>query len=194
MYALRTILALLAFYTALLTGCTTSRTASASGDAERALDTTLVTLYTFPDDWVGKWGGPLQIFKGDSLQYQIPMELHLLPTDTLDRYTFIIIYDGNARDYAIEAVDKSRGLWVIDERNTIAIESYVLGNALVSQFGVQTTEILSSYQRVPGGIISEIFSTSTDTVSTTGGTSEQIPAVYTYPVTNRQRAMLRRVE
>lgn len=154
---------------------------------------------SFPDGWVGVWKGELNIFNQDGFQQALPMQLQILPLDTAGQYTWTIIYGldtvAGRRPYVLKTIDKSKGLFAIDEQNSIAMEAYYLHDKLFSRFTVMENMLLSATQLRDGALIFEIISGSLVPASRTGNTvvdGEKIPEVAALPVTVMQRAVLRR--
>ncbi len=75
---------------------------------------------TFPKSWLGKWSGKLEIHNAKGLAQTIPMQLHLLPTDSTHRFTWTIFYGEDTvagkRDYELVTLDTAKGLYAIDEK------------------------------------------------------------------------------
>src|SRR5690606_13464381 len=88
----------------------------------------------FPYSWVGVWKGALNIYSQKGLQQTIPMQLHVLPSDTTGQYSWTIIYgpdlEAGRRSYVLKTVDATQGLYQIDERNSIVMEAYFFDNKL----------------------------------------------------------------
>lgn len=153
----------------------------------------------FPDGWVGVWKGELSIFNQNGFQQSIPMELHILPLDSAGQYTWTIVYgldkETGPRSYILKTIDAEKGLFKIDEQNSIAMEAYFLHDKLFSRFTVMENMLLSATQMRDGQLIFEIISGSLVPASRTGDTvvdGEKIPPVATLPVTVLQRAVLTR--
>jgi hypothetical protein len=93
-------------------------------------------------------------------------------------------------------VAPERGVWKVDEKNSIVMESYLYGPKLLCWFVVQGNRILCTYEKTGDHtMVFEVLSGSETAVSTTGLTKqgeEEIPEVKTYPVGVFQRAVLRR--
>lgn len=159
----------------------------------------------FPAAWVGHWSGTLEIFTATGKVQQLPMELHIHPLDTMPiTYTYEIVYGEDkvtgARPYELVVVDAAKGLYLIDEKNSIKMEAYYLNGKLIQWFEVEGTLLYTTTELVNGELHWEIVSGSSLPVSTTGGTTtgsqkvggEEIPPVKTYPVGAMQRAVLKR--
>lgn len=153
----------------------------------------------FPESWFGYWEGELNIYRESKIVQTIPCALEMGPTDQPDRFVWAIIYGEDVvegrRDYELVLKDKEKGLYVNDEKNSIFLESYQMGNKLVSRFEVMGTMLFSSYEKVGENMIFEIWSGSTELISITGKgmeDGEEIPEVKTYPIPTFQRAVLTR--
>jgi hypothetical protein len=155
----------------------------------------------FPEDWVGEWKGKLRIFQGPGETQQLPMELHIHPVDSSDNFSWTIIYgedkEAGARNYQLEPIDPSQGLYRIDEKNSIVLEGYLIDSVFYQWFSVQGNLLLTRSQRIgPQVLVWEIVSGSLTPVSTTGGETidgEEVPAVDAYPVRGVQKAVLTKV-
>jgi hypothetical protein len=152
---------------------------------------------SFPQSWLGNWVGDLNIYKENKLVQTLPMELEMLAIDTSDNYIWAIIYGedktAGRRSYELEILDAEKGIYRIDEKNTIKLECYLFGNKLYSQFSVNESQLLCTYEKAGDKMIFEIISGSTEPISTTGDKTieeEEIPEVKTFPITIRQKAVL----
>lgn len=153
----------------------------------------------FPQSWLGNWIGDLNIYKENKLVQTIPMELEMAAIDTSDNFVWAIIYGEDKvvgrRSYELEILDDEKGIYRVDEKNSINLESYLFGNKLYSQFSVMESQLLCTYEKVDDKMIFEIISGSIEPVSTTGGLvidGEEIPKVKTFPITIMQKATLSR--
>lgn len=149
----------------------------------------------FPKDWSGKWRGDLKIYSGLGLRQTIKMELHLIPQEGSENYDYTIIYDSpdrfDKRLYELIVVDKSQGLYLMDEKNTILIESYFMGGKWFQRFDVVENLLVCSIEQIGDQLVWEITSGKTKAISTTGDTNlEGIFEVNTFPVGVYQRAVL----
>jgi len=162
--------------------------------SQKAEDQRIESL-DFPKDWSGKWRGDLKVYSGLGLQYSIKMELHLIPQKNSENYDYTIIYDSperfDKRLYELIVVDKSQGLYLLDEKNTILIESYFMGGKWFQRFDVVESMLNCSIEQIGDQLVWEITSGKTEAISKTGDTSlEDIFEVNTYPVGVYQRAVL----
>jgi hypothetical protein len=155
----------------------------------------------FPASWSGNWKGTLDIFngKGKAQSVEMTVEIHKIDTSTTGRYTFGLVYGSKSQDYRpyeIVPVAPERGLWKVDEKNSIAMESYLYGPKLLCWFVVEGNRILCTYEKIDAEtMVFEVMSGKEKEVSTTGDTmqgEEKIPPVLTYPFSGFQRAVLKR--
>lgn len=153
----------------------------------------------FPASWSGDWVGTLNIFNGRGLVQSVEMtvEIHKIDTSTEGRYTFGLIYGSKSEDwrpYEIVPVAPERGVWKVDEKNSIAMESYLMGPKLLCWFVVQGSRVLCTYEKISDDkMIFEVYSGMETAVSKTGNTKqgeEEIPEVTTFPFSVFQRAEL----
>lgn len=153
----------------------------------------------FPASWEGNWVGKLNIYgeKGIRQSVDMQLEIHKIDTSLTGRYTFGLIYgsrDKDWRPYELVPVSPEKGLWKVDEKNSIVMESYLLGPKLLCWFVVQNSRILCTYEKTSDQtMVFEVFAGTEAPVSTTGNTkqeSEEIPEVKTYPFGGFQRAVL----
>ncbi len=154
----------------------------------------------FPASWAGTWQGTLDIFNGGGKVQSVPMwvEIQKIDTSTTGRYTFGLVYGSKQQDwrpYELVPVEPQYGLWKVDEKNGIAMESYLFGPKLLCWFTVETSRVLCTYEKRGDEMIFEVYSGMESAISTTGnGThnGESIPEVKTFPFSVFQRAVLKR--
>ena len=163
------------------------------------LSINLVAQETFPKSWEGNYKGELQIFGVDSVRMKLTMKLDIAQkTDSI--YQWRITYDfkgkEDIRDYELVLVDKAKGIYNIDEKNTIAIDSYYKTGILTSFFEVMNSFIISTYAKKKEDILFEIIAANGKNPTITGNSKfkeEDIPEVKTYLVNGRQQAILKKV-
>ena len=147
----------------------------------------------FPDSFFGKYKGILNIeaTKGSSVY---PMEFHLLPTDSLEVYKYTLIYgEGDTRqvrDYTLLTKDAEKGEYIVDENNGILLDDKVVGNRMYALFEVQETLLTTFITFEKDRMIFEIVATNTKNKNVTGGQTDSIPKVISYPISTVQRAVL----
>ena len=168
-----------------------------------AQDTTSLTdaASGFPQTWAGQWAGDLEIFTPNGLSQTVPMELHILPIDGTTNYTWTIIYgadkEAGKRPYELQPVDPEKGIYLIDEKNSIKMEAYYYSGKLYSRFEVMGNLLLIAVEKQGEELIYDIISGKLEPVSLTGKEvveGEEIPEVKTYPIGVRQRAVLNKKE
>lgn len=141
--------------------------------------------------WLGIWKGMLEIHTSEGKKQTIPMELHILATDTAGRYSWKIIYDKSPRNYTLIAKDVSKGLYVIDENNGIILENRLFSNTFFSCFEVMDNLLSCTYRLEKNRLVFEIFSINKKKSQKTGNLPEkEIPEVIDYPSQVMQRAIL----
>jgi hypothetical protein len=160
-----------------------------------------VVAHQFPHDWVGNWHGTLEIFSAKGTQ-TVPMwvEVGRLDTSTQRRYQFGLVYGSKEKDYRpyeLLPIDTAKGIWAVDEKNSIVMEGYVRGPKYMSWFVVQGSRVLCIYELQDAEtMLFEVVSGRETAVSTTGNTiqagQDTIPAVQAYPIGVYQRAVLKR--
>ncbi len=155
----------------------------------------------FPETWQGDWTGTLDIFNGAGKVQSVEMsvEIHKMDTSTQGRYTFGLIYGSKEKDwrpYELVPVSPETGIWKVDEKNSIMMESFLMGPKFLCWFVVQQSRVLCTYEKVDDStMIFEVLSGLEANISSTGNTTvggENIPEVKTYPFSVFQRAVLRK--
>lgn len=145
----------------------------------------------FPSGWIGAWRGPLQIEIAGKPPQTMAMELHITPLEAPGRWTFRIVYNGEPRDYVLLAVDAGKGLYQVDEQNSIVVDAKLVGDTLLSQFSVQDNFVQARYHRIGAALEFEILMVSWKTPNKTGG-ANGVPEVQSFPLRVVQRATLTR--
>jgi hypothetical protein len=155
----------------------------------------------FPETWQGDWSGTLDIYNGAGKVQSVEMtiEIHKIDTSTQGRYTFGLVYgsrDKDWRPYELVPVSPETGIWKVDEKNSIMMESFMMGPKFLCWFVVQKSRVLCTYEKVDDStMIFEVISGIEANVSSTGNTTfngETIPEVKTYPFSVFQRAVLKK--
>ena len=152
----------------------------------------------FPEKWEGKYKGELQIFGVDSVKMKLTMKLDIQKkTDSVFQWKMTYDFRGkeDIRDYELKVVDKSKGHYVIDELNTIAIDGYYKTDIFTSFFKVMDSFIISTYSKENDTIIFEIISGMEKDAHSSGGekfNGEDIPEVKAFNVNGRQKALLKK--
>ncbi len=151
------------------------------------------TVENFPNAYFGKYKGTLHINSKNGAQ-TYPMEFHLLPTDTISRYQYTIVYgEGEQRQerlYTLIEKDASSGEYIIDENNGIILDGKVVDNRVYSLFEVKGTLLSTFITFEKDHLIFEIVATQTANKNISGGQDEATPEVISYPISTVQRARL----
>jgi hypothetical protein len=159
------------------------------------------TSENFPASWQGNWEGTLEIFSTKGLSQSIPMAVEISKIDTSEnRYVWALIYGKDKvkgrRAYELVIKDASKGVYVNDEKNTIAMESYLIDKKLYCYFSVMGNFLTSTMEKInENTMLFEITSGSDQPVSVTGNQifqGDTIPAVKTFPVRIVQKAILKK--
>jgi hypothetical protein len=154
----------------------------------------------FPADWVGNWDGTLQIYNFKGVVQQLPMTVEIATIDTAsNRYVWALIYGEDKikgrRPYELIVKDPAKGLYINDEKNTIAMESYLIDKTLYCYFAVEGTFLTSTMEKIDAQTMRFEITAGNDTpVSITGNqifAGDTIPSVKTYPIRTVQKAILK---
>ena len=153
--------------------------------------------YVFPDDWLGQWKGELQIYNGTELTQTFPMALDHRITDHSDTLIWAIIYGEDSiagrRDYQLITKDKQMGHYVVDEKNSIYLDTYLRGNKMISSFEVQNNLITLVYKREGDAMIFEIYAINTKEAKISGNqehNGSEMPLVKSFKVNSMHKAIL----
>lgn len=154
---------------------------------------------SFPQSWQGYWRGTLQIHTAKGVAQTVPMAVEIAPTADSLRWRFALIYGEDTakgrRAYDLLILDRAAGRYLTDENNGILLDDYYLDGRLLSQFTVQGTRLISSFERRGDELIFEIISGKDAPTRTSGGQkkgAEDIPPVQSFPLGSWHRAVLRR--
>lgn len=155
-------------------------------------------VVAFPEGWQGHWTGTLHWFPAGATEPKlVPMALRIMRADSADqvRYTWQLQYGesgADTRPYTLLPVDSSKGHWLIDEKNGIALDQYWVGNRLSGAFTVGSSTLLNSYSVTGDSLLVEFYTTSTDLIRESGNGTDESPRVKSYRISGYQRAILRR--
>ena len=154
----------------------------------------------FPQDWLGYWEGELNIYNHKGKTMTIPMALDNAATDNGSIWTWAIIYGEDTisgrRDYELNVVDASKGHYLVDEKNSIYLDAFLLDNSLISTFNVGGSIIQSSYELDGEEMLFSIQMYNDKVIRTTGDTiynGEEIPIVKSYQNAVLQKARLKKI-
>ena len=148
---------------------------------------------SFPDNILGSYKGDL-VIKNANGEQTIGMEFHIKATDSIGKYDYQIVYimDGNRqeRNYSLIAKDASKGEFIIDENNGILLSAKVYDNRLYSVFEVQGNLLFTIEEFYDDYMIFQIIFSKANEKTESGGKQNQVPSVFSYPVSVSQRAKL----
>jgi hypothetical protein len=179
--------------------CLPNKTAIETKETETILEVETVATEKveklFPQNWYGKWKGTLVIYNNKGKAQKIAMELHVEPTDSVNRCKMALIYgegeDTNVRPYVLVTIDMENGHYQTDEKNTIYLDDYYFDGVLYSRFEVMGNLLLSRIEKRGDELYFEIVSGELEPIATTGNDeANEIPPVNSYKITVSQRAEL----
>ncbi len=153
----------------------------------------------FPKSWVGTWQGTLEIFRGTQKMQDVFMELDIQPIDSSSRYTWAITYGegekASKRPYELVPIEPSKGHYQTDEKNSIFLDAYYLGGTLYSRFEVQKNLLMVSTWKQGEQLIYDIVVGNMGKTNVTGNdTLNKIPAVTSFELVTKQRAVLSKIK
>lgn len=144
----------------------------------------------FPEDYFGIYKGTLTINQTDGKVQKIPMEFHLLATDTSQRYVYKLVYDGQPRNYNLVEKDTEKGIYAVDENNGIILPSKYIDNTLYSYFQVGENFLNSRLSFSENQLEFEILFANMEAKERTWESTDY--EIYGYPITTVQKAVLKR--
>ena len=160
----------------------------------------LVGQVSFPNSWQGNYKGELEIFGVESVRMRVLMKLAIAKKkDTVYQWKISYEFKGkeDIRDYELKIVDVLKGHYLIDEKNSIIIDSYYKNDIFTSFFEVMNSYIISSYTKENEDIVFEIISGDGNKTTSSGNKNvegEEIPEVISYLVNGRQKAVLKKYQ
>lgn len=153
-------------------------------------------ISTFPDDWMGDWYGTMSIYNESGKAQELGMELHLAESDSAGRWQWTLVYEidtvRDERKYELVVKDAAKGHYIIDEKNSILLDSYLYRNVLTSRFSVNNSLLIVNYTFHTDRIEFQILFGGLEDVVTTGEEVDEIESILSYPVKGMQSATLYR--
>lgn len=147
--------------------------------------------------WVGKWIGESTNEVAGGGNQKFTVQLFVSPSKTPNRWTWQITYTGAAgksvRDYELVAIDETKGLYVLDEKNGIKLPATLFEDSLHFHFAVAGQTLWSRYRIVTTSetfIEYELVTAASQDAKTTG--TDEIEVIGLQPVT-RQFATLKKI-
>lgn len=148
----------------------------------------------FPDSWIGKYSGPLEILGVEGATQTLTMHMEVAPSENRGQWHWRLQYKGQPmRDYVLIEVVAAAGHYRIDEKNGIVLEAQRFGDELHSVFSMNGMVLNATYRNTEEGIEFRITTVREEAATTTGGESG-IPAVGSHGTIAVQRALLKKVE
>lgn len=152
----------------------------------------------FPASFAGHWQGEVSWWRpGAAEPRKFTMQLLIEPVDTANYYTWKIVYGDKGEDtrpYELKPVNTDTGHWVVDEKNGILLDQYVIGGKLFCVFKVGGSTIVNSYGLEGDTLQVEFVSYPAKAVRTSGAGTEESPTVESYAVRSYQKGILTRVK
>lgn len=147
----------------------------------------------FPAAFNGYWKGHLDWMVAGKPTQTIPMQLWVEPADTPGQFTWLILYGDQSTDsrpYLLKPVDPAKGHWVIDERNGILLDSYLLGNTLQGAFTVQNNTIIDRYSLQGDSLHVSFLMIRLQDKNRSGKGTDEIPYADSYRISGYQSGTL----
>ena len=152
--------------------------------------------YIFPLDWIGEYTGELHIFSATQDTNTIDMTLTIGNPNAEGYYPWVIKYgEDDIRSYGLEAINAVTGHYIVDEFNSIRLDGFLRDNHFISHFEVLNSTLLVDYERVPEGILVNLYVSNSDPMNTTGGeifAKDTVPTVKSFAVPVFQSALLKK--
>ncbi|MEM9544536.1 MAG: hypothetical protein AAGA77_01115 [Bacteroidota bacterium] len=181
----------------LLLNC--NRKGSATIEQTISKDSPIEKTFAFPEDWLGDWSGELEIYDVTGPKQTVPMSLQISNTDTSGVYNWVLVYGKDSladkRNYVLKEIDKSKGHYMIDEKNGILLDSYFINDELSSIFAVMGNTLVCSYRRKGQELIFSIKMYTSEKIRVSGDTliaEQKIPEVKSYQHRINQEARLQK--
>lgn len=147
----------------------------------------------FPNDFFGVYKGKLEISNANGSQ-SIDMEFHLLPSDTIGKYHYTIIYKSDKinqeRKYTLIEKNKTKGQYIVDENNGILLNAFLANNTLYSIFEVQGNLLTTTEHFFNEYMDFEIMFGKKENAEISNENSEDKSEVTSYPISTIQKARL----
>jgi len=153
-------------------------------------------IYLFPLEWIGLYEGELLVFNETKDTNIVQMKLEVRSPNAEGYYPWTIQYgESDIRAYGLEVINADKGHYIIDEFNSIKLDSYLRDNHFISHFNVMNSDLLVDYERVNGGIVVNLYFSQAQPVSLTGSEiigKDTIPEVKSFKVPVFQKAFLKK--
>jgi len=119
--------------------------------------------FSFPEDYLGKWEGTLDIYSGNNKIMDVRMSLFIDETNMRDTFLYNLVYQGDGqepdiRNYLLIVEDRATGKYKIDEQNTVVLPMQLFGRKLISSFVVEGSAVHFLYTLMDQQIWVEVIS------------------------------------
>tara|TARA_R110000787_G_scaffold96415_5_gene199792 strand:+ start:8983 stop:9360 length:378 start_codon:yes stop_codon:yes gene_type:complete len=122
------------------------------------------------------------------------MEFYLQPTDSSGVYKYVIVYgkgeQRQERNYMLKEKDPEKGIYTLDENNSILLDCKVVENKIYFLFEISDSLLTTFITFHKNDLIFEIVTTNTKQKIVSGGQDKDTPEVFSYPINVVQRALL----
>lgn len=152
-------------------------------------------LAQLSDEWKGEFSGEVSIYNEKGLAQTVRMQLNIMQlTDTSLQWkiTYGEGESADIRDYRVFSNPKDKKQLILDELNGIKLYLSYINEGLYSWFGLNTSELLLSYELRDGQIQFSAISSKNDSLLESGGSDQNTPEVFTQPVRVVQKAILKK--
>lgn len=143
---------------------------------------------TFPESCLGSWYGTMYIYANGQVRDSVDVRFTAGQTEDPRVWSWKMEYlsqkQPQTKDYLLREEDKAKGVYVIDERDGIALTGYRFGTRLHFVFEVTENLLLSSYEWFGDTLIFEVAS-----CKKAEGSDQPVRS---FSVTNLQRVVLKR--
>lgn len=114
-------------------------------------------------DWQGLWAGTCRSIRpgGPAQEFKTSLNIRPISADGR-RYSWTLTYgavggrERQVRSYEIVAVDPARGHYLIDEKNGLKLDAYMVANQIFMPFAIGRVLITAKYVRMNGGVVMEL--------------------------------------
>jgi hypothetical protein len=149
--------------------------------------------------WIGKWSGEATSEMVGGSKQKFSVQLFVYPSKSPNRWAWQITYTGAAgksvRDYELVAINESKGLYVLDEKNGVELPATLFDDSLHFHFTVSGQTLWSRYRLVTKDetvIEYEMVTAASQDAKTTG--TKEIEVIGLQPATHQFATLKKIVE
>ena len=152
----------------------------------------LDTKILLSDKWIGEWNGEMKVIGVPKID-KVTVKIIIKGEKNASKWVWSLQYGGQAaREYELLGKDTQKGKYIIDEKNSILLETYFSQDVITSVFEVEGNQIISVYRLENDTLIFENTTIKPAKVLKTGAGDKDTPEVKIYPVAGFQRAVLKK--